>query len=135
MSSFVFKIAASPSRTTRWSSEMSTLIFSMGDRLLVDQGDIDDDCRATSFFRFDFGFAAHESGSFQNSSNSEMVPFVGITQHCVHIESYAIVPDGNPETFGLDVQPYGDPSRFRVSLHVAEGFLNNTEEENLGPRE
>src|SRR5206468_12749219 len=134
MSSFVLRIAASPSRTTRWSSAMSTLIFSMVYRLLFGQRDVDDDCRATPFLRLDLAFTAHESSPLQDSANPEVIPFVGITQHGVHVKSHTVVPDGDPEAFGIDVQPHGDPSRFRMSLHVAEGFLHNAKQEDLGAR-
>src|SRR6267143_3072989 len=134
MSSFVLRIAASPSRTTRWSSAMSTLIFSMGYRLLFDQGDVNDDRCATPFLRLDFAFTAHESSPLQDSANPEVIPFVGITQHGVHVESHAVVPDGNSEAFRVDVQPHDYPSRFRVSLHVAESFLHNAKQEDLGAR-
>src|SRR3970040_957028 len=132
MSSCVWRIAASPSRTTRWSSAISTLIFSMGRRLLCSQGDVDDDRRATPFLGLSLAFTTHEPSPFQDSANPEVIPFVGITQHRVHVESHAVVPDGNTEKFGVDVQPYGYQSRFRVFLHVAEGFLHNAKQKDLG---
>src|SRR4249920_639301 len=134
MSSFVLRIAASPSRTTRWSSAMSTLIFSMGCRLLFYQRDVDDDRRATPFLRLDLAFTAHESSPLQDPANPEVIPFVWIAQHSVHVESHAIVPDGDPKAFEVDVQPHGHPSRFCVFLHVAERFLHNAKQEDLGAR-
>ena len=85
--------------------------------------------------RLNLTFTAHESSSFKDSANPEMVPFVGITQHGVHIESHTVVPDGDLEAFGVDVQAHSDPSRFRVPLHVAQGLLHNAKQEDLGTRE
>src|SRR6185295_10028269 len=135
MSSFILRIAASPSRTTRWSSAMSTLIFSTGCRLLFIQRDLDNDGRAMPFLRLDLAFTAHEPSTLQDSANPEVVPFVGITEHRVHIESHAVVSDGDAEEFGVDIQPHGDASRFRMSLHVAQSFLYYAKQEDLGARE
>ena len=104
-------------------------------RLLFEQGDVDDDGRAMPFLRLDLTFTSHESSPLQDSANPEVIPLVGITQHGVHIESHAVVPDGNTKELGVDVQPHGDSSRFRVFLHVAEGFLHNAKQEDLGTRE
>src|SRR5207244_12021416 len=87
MSSFVLRIAASPSRTTRWSSAMSTLIFSMAYRLLFGQRDVDDDCRATPFLRLDLAFTAHESSTLQDSANHNVTPLVVLTEHGLQVNS------------------------------------------------
>src|SRR5215210_1910943 len=114
---------------------MSTLIFSIEYRLLFHQGNVDNDGRATPPFGLDLTFTAHESSSFKDSANPEMVPFIRVTQHSVHIEPHTVVPDGDLEAFGVDVQAHSDPSRFRMPLHVTQRLLHNTKEEDLGTRE
>src|SRR6187399_3338260 len=131
MSSFILRIAASPSRTTRWSSAISTLIFSMDPRLLFIQGDVDDDGRAMPFFGLDLAFTAYEPSPLKDSPNSEVIPFIGVAQHGVHVESHAVVHDGDAEKLGVDVQPHGDPGRFRMFLHITEGFLHNAKQKDL----
>src|SRR5262249_30286162 len=135
MSSFVLRIAASPSRTTRWSSAMSTLIFSMGCRLLFHQRNVDDNRRATPLLGLDLPFAAHEPSPLEDSANPEMIPFIGISQHGVHVESHTVVSNGDPQALGVDIKHHGHPRRFRMPLHIAESFLHDPEQEDLGARE
>jgi hypothetical protein len=90
--------------------------------------------RATPLLRLDLAFTAHKSSPLQDSANPEVIPFVRIAQHGIHVESHAVVSDGDPKAFGVDVQPHGDPSRFCVPLHIAESLLHNAKQEDLGTR-
>src|SRR5215510_497362 len=103
MSSFDLRMAASFSRTTRWSSAISTLIFSIACRLLIHQRDIDHNRRAASFLRLDSSVTADKPGPLDDGANAEVVPFLGITQHGFHVEPDARVTDRDSQVFERNI--------------------------------
>src|SRR5579884_1430204 len=93
MSSFVLRMAASPSRTTRWSSAINTLIFSMPGRLLLHEGDAHHHLRSPSFLRVDPRFPADQPRPLHDAADAEMVPLLRIARNGLHVEPDPVVRD------------------------------------------
>src|SRR5688572_14484765 len=133
MSSLVFRMAAKPSRTTRWSSAIRTLIFSIPSLLLVTQRYLDDDFRTFPRFGLDVPFAAHQASSFQDTLDAEMIPLFRVTQNGFQIEADSIVGNNHAQQIHIDVQLDGDSVGFGMLLDVAQGFLNDSKKKDLRP--
>src|SRR6185312_8618060 len=131
MSSLVLRMAAKPSRTTRWSSAIRTLIFSIPSLLFVTQRYLDDDFRAFPRFGLDVTLAAHQASSFQDTLDAEMIPLFRITQNGFQIEADSIVGNSHAQQIHIDVQFDRDSVGFGMLFNVAQGFLNDSKQKDF----
>src|SRR5678816_4080872 len=122
ISSFVLRIAARPSRTTRWSSAIRTLIFSIVRALLLAERHFDDNRGAASLFRIDPRFSPDELRPLDNAAYAEVIPFLRIVKDLFHVESDAVIRDRDFQCIKTDDQAHGDAVGFGVLDDVAQGF-------------
>src|SRR5207247_2465728 len=86
-------IAARPSRTTRWSSALRTLIRSTPPLLLRSDGDIDEHASALPLPRFHSGRSPDQTGPLVNPFQAERLPLGWILRHGLHVEPDPVVFD------------------------------------------
>src|SRR5207245_9896658 len=84
-------IAARPSRTTRWSSAIRTLIRSTPPLLLRSDGDIDEHPGALPLPRFHAGRAPDQASPLVNPFQAERLQFGRILRHGLQVEPYKFV--------------------------------------------
>src|SRR5438309_4989814 len=113
-------IAARPSRTTRWSSAIRTLIRSTPPLLLRSDGDIDEHPGALPLPRFHAGRAPDQASPLVNPFQAERLPFGRILRHGLHVEPDPVVLDRAFDPAFRDGQGDRGPIRLGVLLDVAE---------------
>src|SRR5947209_11338491 len=117
-------IAARPSRTTRWSSAIRTLIRSTPLLLLRSDGDIDEHPGALPLPRFHAGRSPDQASPLVNPFQAERLPFGRVLRHGLHVEPDPVVLDRAFDPAFRDGQGDRGPIRLGVLLDVAERFLD-----------
>src|SRR2546423_1281803 len=128
------KIAVRPSRTTRWSSAIRTLIRSTLPLLLRRDGDIDEHPGAVPLPRLHAGRSPDQASPLVNPFQAKRLPFGRVLRHGLHIETDPVVLDRALDPAFRDGQGDRGPVRLGVLLDVAERLLHDPEQHDLGCR-